>query len=52
MDFAERLVKETGIMLLPAEAFEYGNTHVRIGFGRKNMPEVLDLFEAYIRQLA
>ncbi len=48
MDFAERLVKDTGIMLLPSETFEYGSQHARIGFGRQNMPEVLDIFEQYI----
>lgn len=48
MDFAERLVKDTGIMILPSETFEYGTSHVRIGFGRKNMPEILDLLEKYL----
>ena len=47
-DFAEKLVKNTGIMLLPAETFEYGESHARIGFGRENMPEILDIFQNYI----
>lgn len=47
-DFAEKLVKETGIMLLPAETFEYGGSHARIGFGRENFPEILDIFQNYI----
>ena len=46
--FAEKLVKETGIMLLPSEAFEYGSKHARIGFGRKNFEEVLSVFDAYL----
>ncbi len=50
MDFAERLVKDTGIMLLPAETFEYGNHHARVGFGRENLPEIYALFEEYIRR--
>jgi len=41
-------VKEKGIMLLPSEMFEFGTEHVRIGFGRQNMPEILDIFEHYI----
>ena len=49
LDFAERLVRDTGIMLLPAETFEYGTKHARIGFGRAKMPEILDVFEAYIK---
>ena len=48
MDFAERLVRDTGIMILPSETFEYGTSHVRIGFGRKNMPEILDMLEKYL----
>ena len=48
MEFAERLMKEKGIMLLPSETFEFGTEHVRIGFGRQNMLEVLDIFEHYI----
>jgi len=50
LDFAERLVKDTGIMLLPSETFEYGNSYARIGFGRENMKDILDIFENYINQ--
>ncbi|MGV8946842.1 MAG: aminotransferase class I/II-fold pyridoxal phosphate-dependent enzyme [Lutibacter sp.] len=46
--FAEKLVKTTGIMLLPSETFEYGNSHIRIGFGRENMPKALTVFQDYI----
>jgi aspartate/methionine/tyrosine aminotransferase len=49
MQFAKRLVSETGIMLLPAEAFNYGSSHVRIGFGRANMPEALGVLEQYLK---
>ena len=49
MQFAEKLVRETGIMLLPAETFEYGHKHARIGFGRANLPEILGIFEQYIK---
>ncbi len=48
MSFAERLVQDTGIMLLPSETFEYGSKHARIGFGRGNFPEILEVFEQYI----
>lgn len=46
--YSERLVKEAGIMLLPSEMFEYGSSHVRIGFGRANMPEILFVWQKYI----
>jgi aspartate/methionine/tyrosine aminotransferase len=48
MDFAEKLVKDTGIMLLPSETFEYGSSYARIGFGRENMGKALELLEAYL----
>ncbi len=50
MDFAERLVQDTGIMLLPSETFEYGTKHARIGFGRANFEEILSVFDAYINK--
>lgn len=50
LEFAEQLVKDTGIMLLPAETFEYGDQYARIGFGRENLPEILGIFEQYIRK--
>jgi aspartate/methionine/tyrosine aminotransferase len=40
--FCRRLVREAGIMLLPAAPFQYGDGHVRIGFGRDNLPDVLE----------
>ena len=49
-DFAHKLVEETGIMILPSEAFEYGNTHARIGFGRESFPEVLAVLEGFIKK--
>lgn len=36
-DFCDRLVKETGVLLLPGTAFDDDGNHVRIGFGRKDM---------------
>ncbi|MEM7369694.1 MAG: aminotransferase class I/II-fold pyridoxal phosphate-dependent enzyme [Bacteroidota bacterium] len=48
LDFGERLVRETGIMLVPAEMFEYGQAHIRIGFGRENFSEVLTVFGQWL----
>lgn len=47
-DFAEQLVNETGIMLLPSETFEFGSRHARIGFGRRNMGQALEFLEGYL----
>ena len=49
-DFCEKLVKETGIMLAPSRAFQFGDQHVRFGFGRENLPQVLGRFAEYIDQ--
>lgn len=46
LEYAEKTVQQTGIMLVPAEMFEYGHKHVRIGFGRMNMPEALSVWES------
>ena len=46
--FCEKLVRETGIMLLPSRMFTFGDKHVRVGYGRKNLPEVLNRFVDYL----
>jgi aspartate/methionine/tyrosine aminotransferase len=46
--FCDTLVAETGIMLVPSEQFQFGRRHIRIGFGRENLPEVLDRFAAHM----
>lgn len=50
LTFSEKLVKETGIMTLPAEMFEFGQSHLRIGFGRKNMEVPLEILDKYLRK--
>jgi len=46
--FCEQLVQETGIMLVPSVMFQYGDHHVRVGFGRENLPQVLKTFGDYL----
>jgi aspartate/methionine/tyrosine aminotransferase len=46
--FCEQLVADTGIMLVPSRIFQFGDHHVRVGFGRKNLPEVITLFSEYL----
>jgi len=45
---ALKTVEEAGIMLAPATLFGLDDRHVRIGFGRENLPEVLARFEAFL----
>ena len=37
-------------MLVPSRMFDYGNRHVRIGFGREDFPEVLARFGDYLHR--
>ena len=48
LEFCEKLVKETSIMLLPSEVFDYGNKHIRVGFGRRNFSEGLVIFDEWL----
>lgn len=48
LDWSEKLVEQTGIMAVPAEMFEYGDKHIRIGFGRRNFGEMLEVLDRYI----
>lgn len=50
-DFCEQAVKETGVMIVPSEMFDFGDKHIRIGFGRRNLPEVLSIFDNYLRKI-
>ena len=45
--FCERLVTEVGVLLLPGAVYDEPG-HVRLGFGRANMPEALERFERWI----
>lgn len=48
-DFTEQLVQRKGVLIMPASIFDFPGNFFRIGFGRKNMPEVLDRFEQFLR---
>jgi aspartate/methionine/tyrosine aminotransferase len=45
--FAERLVRDTGVLVLPGSLFSYDPAHFRMGFGRVDMPESLARFEEF-----
>ncbi len=53
--FVERLINEAGVLLLPAsvydgELFPAPRDHFRIGFGRKNFAEGLNVLDAYLKR--
>lgn len=44
--FCERLAETSDVMLLPSSVFEWGDGHVRFGFGRASFPQALLALEA------
>jgi len=42
------LVEHAGVLLLPSVAFDAGDERVRIGYGRKNLPEALAAMNDYL----
>jgi len=47
--FCQRLVKEAEIMLLPSTVYDYDDRHVRVGFGRENLPDGLGKLDEYLK---
>jgi aspartate/methionine/tyrosine aminotransferase len=50
-ELCERLVRETGIMLVPGRMFGMEGGWIRFGYGRENLPEVLPLLEDWLERL-
>ncbi len=46
--FCVAVVERQGVMLVPSTCFDAGDQNFRIGFGRQNLPEGLQQFEAYL----
>lgn len=47
-DYATRLAKEAGVLILPAVSLGSDDHHLRMGFGRSLFGEALNKFEAYL----
>ena len=45
---AAEAVDGAGIMVVPSSIFGFGDRHLRIGFGREDLPEVVKRFERYL----
>ncbi len=48
-DFCGRVLEDTGILLVPSPVFDYGEAHFRCGFGREDMPRVLEMLSDYLQ---
>ncbi|HEY2474890.1 MAG TPA: aminotransferase class I/II-fold pyridoxal phosphate-dependent enzyme [Candidatus Cybelea sp.] len=45
--FCTRLVERAGVLLLPSSAFDAGDAHFRIGYGRANCPQALAALDEF-----
>jgi len=50
MAFAEKVLKEAKLLLLPGGIYDYPG-YFRVGFGRKAIPEALEVFESYVKRM-
>jgi aspartate/methionine/tyrosine aminotransferase len=46
--FCDDVVRTSGVLLLPSAELEFGDAHFRVGFGRRDMPEAVRRFDAYL----
>lgn len=51
LEFSNQLVEKTGIMTVPSEMFEYEGKYIRVGFGRSNFPEILNILHKYLKTI-
>ncbi len=47
-EFSDRLVAESGVLLLPSTGLGFGDGHVRFGLGRRDFPVGLEQLERYL----
>jgi aspartate/methionine/tyrosine aminotransferase len=46
--FCERVVQESGVLLVPSTLFDFGNSHLRFGLGRRNFAKGLAVLAEYL----
>jgi aspartate/methionine/tyrosine aminotransferase len=47
-DFAEESVRASGVMVLPANIMNFDGNYFRLGFGRKDLPNVLEHWGSFV----
>ncbi len=47
--FCERVVREAGVVLLPSTVYDYGERHLRMGYGREDMSAALGRLGEYLQ---
>ena len=48
--FADELVEEEGVMVLPGVVYGHPGNHFRLGFGRRNFPEALERLDRFAEE--
>ena len=48
--FCEDVVERSGVLLLPSTAFDYGDKHFRVGYGRKNLGDAVQKLDSYLQR--
>ncbi|MFO7912731.1 MAG: aminotransferase class I/II-fold pyridoxal phosphate-dependent enzyme [Desulfotignum sp.] len=48
--FCTDLVEKAGVLLLPGTLYNDGSNAFRVGFGRKNVPEILQKLDTYLKK--
>jgi aspartate/methionine/tyrosine aminotransferase len=48
--FCETVVQGCGVLLVPSTMFDFGDQHMRWGFGRRNFPEGLAVLEGFLEK--
>jgi aspartate/methionine/tyrosine aminotransferase len=46
--FCARLLRDTGVLLLPSTVYDYGDEHFRLGLGRDDFQTGLCVLDAYL----
>ncbi len=49
---APAVLEETGVLLLPSTVYGYGDAHFRLGLGRDDFREGLDVLDGFLRRAA
>jgi aspartate/methionine/tyrosine aminotransferase len=49
---AEALIEETGVAILPGGRFQFDRSHFRVGFGRLDSVQALEIIEPLIPRIA
>ena len=47
-EFADAIVRDQGVMVLPANVMKFEGNYFRVGFGRRNLPHALEAFEQFV----